>query len=93
MSAAVSKIIATYAPSVVRPCEFPLRWFMSLHFDGSTPAKDPTRPDPQDKVPPVPPEQRRPPVEMPPDQPGISDTEPDPLPKGDPKPNEPTRLV
>ena len=49
--------------------------------------------DPQDKVPPVPPEQRRPPVEMPPDQPGIPENDPDPLPKGDPRPNEPTRLV
>jgi hypothetical protein len=49
--------------------------------------------DTQDKVPPVPPEQRRPPVEMPPDQPGKDETEPEPLPKGDPAPNEPTRLV
>ena len=49
--------------------------------------------DTQDKVPPVPPEQRRPPVEMPPDQPGKDETDPEPLPKGDPVPNEPTRLV
>jgi len=48
---------------------------------------------PQDKVPPVPPEQRRPPMEMPPDQPGLPENEPDPLPQGDPASNEPTRLV
>jgi hypothetical protein len=66
---------------------------MSL-YRASTPAHDPTRPEtPQDKVPPVPPEQRRPPVEMPPDQPGIPENEPGPVPKGDPVPNEPTRLV
>jgi hypothetical protein len=67
---------------------------MHLPVDASTPAKDPTRPEtPQDKVPPLPPGPRRPPIEIPPDQPGISDTDPDPLPKGDPSPNEPTRLV
>lgn len=70
--------------------------FMSLQSDASTPAKKDRGPgsdDPQDKVPPVPPEQRRPPVEMPPDQPGIPENDPDPLPQGDPSPNEPTRLV
>jgi hypothetical protein len=67
---------------------------MSLHADGSVPPHDRGPiPEPQDKVPPVPPEQRRPPVEMPPDQPGLPENEPDPLPKGDPSPNEPTRLV
>jgi hypothetical protein len=68
---------------------------MSIRRDASTPARGPadTGDTPQDKVPPVPPEQRRPPVEMPPDQPGIPENDPDPLPKGDPRPNEPTRLV
>ena len=66
---------------------------MTLQADGSVPISDrgPV-PEPQDKIPPVPPEQRRPPVEMPPDQPGLPENEPDPLPKGDPSPNEPTRL-
>lgn len=68
---------------------------MSLHTDASTPAKKDSDPadSPQGKVPPVPPEQQRPPVEMPPDQPGIPENDPHPLPKGDPTPNEPTRLV
>ncbi len=46
--------------------------------------------DPQ----PVPPDVgQQPPIEEPPDQPGIIDDEPNPLPIGDPIPNEPTRLV
>ena len=46
--------------------------------------------DPQ----PVPPDVGpQPPIEEPPDQPGINDDEPNPLPIGDPVPNEPTRLV
>jgi hypothetical protein len=46
--------------------------------------------DPQ----PVPPDQPpEPPIEEPPDQPGKTGDEPDPPPIGDPKPNEPTRLV
>ena len=50
--------------------------------------------DKKDKPQPVPPDRpRKPPVEMPPDQPGIPPGEPDPRPKGDPQPNEPTRLV
>jgi hypothetical protein len=50
--------------------------------------------DQKDKPPPVPPDRpRKPPVETPPDQPGIPPGEPDPRPKGDPQPNEPTRLV
>jgi hypothetical protein len=50
--------------------------------------------DPKDKPQPVPPDKEpRPPVEIPPDQPGLPADDPDPLPKGDPKPNEPTRLV
>jgi hypothetical protein len=48
----------------------------------------------KDKPQPVPPDRpRKPPVETPPDQPGIPPGEPDPRPKGDPQPNEPTRLV
>jgi len=50
--------------------------------------------DHKDKPQPVPPDRpRKPPVETPPDQPGIPPGEPDPRPKGDPQPNEPTRLV
>ena len=50
--------------------------------------------DRKDKPQPVPPDRpRKPPVETPPDQPGIPPGEPDPRPKGDPQPNEPTRLV
>ncbi|HVD77690.1 MAG TPA: hypothetical protein VNH43_08765 [Vicinamibacteria bacterium] len=50
--------------------------------------------DQKDKPQPVPPDRpRKPPVETPPDQPGIPPGEPDPRPKGDPQPNEPTRLV
>jgi hypothetical protein len=46
--------------------------------------------DPQ----PVPPDKgQQPPVELPPDHPGIPDNQPDPPPMGDPKPKEPTRLV
>lgn len=45
--------------------------------------------DPQ----PVPPGKEEPPVEIPPDQPGLPETDPDPQPIGDPVPNEPTRLV
>ena len=46
--------------------------------------------DPQ----PVPPDQPpEPPIEEPPDQPGKTGDQPDPPPIGDPKPNEPTRLV
>ena len=46
--------------------------------------------DPQ----PVPPDiGPQPPIEEPPDQPGTTDDEPNPLPIGDPVPNEPTRLV
>jgi hypothetical protein len=46
--------------------------------------------DPQ----PVPPDQPpEPPIEEPPDQPGKTIDQPDPPPIGDPKPNEPTRLV
>ena len=48
--------------------------------------KDKTQPVPQDKGP-------RPPIEIPPDQPGRPADDPDPRPKGDPPPNEPTRLV
>jgi hypothetical protein len=49
--------------------------------------------DPKDKPQPVPPDKGpKAPVEIPPDQPGIPDV-PDPRPKGDPPPNEPTRLV
>jgi hypothetical protein len=68
---------------------------MSLHTDASVPTTDRGTdvPEPENKVPPVPPEQRRPPMEMPPDQPGLPENEPDPMPKGDPAPNEPTRLV
>jgi hypothetical protein len=68
---------------------------MSLKSEAPAPTRGPGSggEQPQDKVPPVPPEQRRPPVEMPPDQPGIPENDPDPLPKGDPRPNEPTRLV
>jgi hypothetical protein len=52
------------------------------------------RDDPKDKPQPVPPDKGpRPPIEIPPDQPGLPDDDPDPQPKGDPKPNEPTRLV
>jgi hypothetical protein len=35
----------------------------------------------------------QPPVETPPDQPGLPEGEPTPTPIGDPVPNEPTRLV
>jgi hypothetical protein len=50
--------------------------------------------DPKDKPQPVPPDKGpRPPMEIPPDQPGLPADDPDPQPKGDPKPNEPTRLV
>ena len=52
--------------------------------------------DPKEKppAPPIPPDKpAKPPVEMPPDQPGVPEDDPDPLPKGDPPPNEPTRLV
>lgn len=43
---------------------------------------------------PIPPDQEpQPPIEEPPDQPGKPDNQPDPPPMGDPKPNEPTRLV
>ena len=50
--------------------------------------------DPKDKPQPVPPDKGpKPPVEIPPDQPGFPADDPDPQPKGDPKPNEPTRLV
>jgi hypothetical protein len=46
--------------------------------------------DPQ----PIPPDQGpQPPIEEPPDQPGKQDNQPEPLPIGDPIPNEPTRLV
>jgi hypothetical protein len=46
--------------------------------------------DPQ----PVPPDVgQQPPVETPPDQPGLPEGEPTPTPIGDPVPNEPTRLV
>ena len=46
--------------------------------------------DPQ----PIPPDKGpQPPIEEPPDQPGRPDNQPDPPPMGDPKPNEPTRLV
>jgi hypothetical protein len=49
--------------------------------------------DPKDTPQPVPPDKGpKAPVEIPPDQPGIPDV-PDPRPKGDPPPNEPTRLV
>lgn len=52
--------------------------------------KDPKETPPQ----PVPPDKGpKPPIEIPPDQPGFPTDDPDPLPKGDPKPNEPTRLV
>ena len=55
----------------------------------SVPAKDPAE-EPQ----PVPPDKGpKPPVQIPPDQPGLPPDDPDPLPKGDPRPNEPTRLV
>ena len=48
----------------------------------------------KDNPQPVPPDRpHKPPVETPPDQPGIPPGEPDPRPKGDPQPNEPTRLV
>lgn len=43
---------------------------------------------------PVPPDQGpQPPIEEPPDQPGVPEGQPDPPPMGDPKPKEPTRLV
>ena len=43
---------------------------------------------------PIPPDKEpEPPIEEPPDQPGKTDDQPDPPPIGDPKPNEPTRLV
>jgi len=46
--------------------------------------------DPQ----PVPPDVGpQPPIETPPDQPGLPEGEPAPTPIGDPVPNEPTRLV
>jgi hypothetical protein len=46
--------------------------------------------DPQPVPPDVGPQS---PIEEPPDQPGQPDNQPDPPPMGDPKPNEPTRLV
>jgi hypothetical protein len=44
---------------------------------------------------PIPPDQDRgAPIRMPPDQPGLpEEDQPDPPPKGDPSPNEPTRLL
>lgn len=51
---------------------------------GSTPEEP--QPIPPDKEP-------EPPIEEPPDQPGKTGDQPDPPPIGDPKPNEPTRLV
>ncbi len=42
---------------------------------------------------PVPPGRSHPPVEMPPDQPGMPEDQSEPVPIGDPQPAEPTRLV
>ena len=54
------------------------------------PSRDPGSNDPL----PIPPDKEPPPpIEEPPDQPGRPDNQPDPPPMGDPKPNEPTRLV
>lgn len=51
-------------------------------------------PNPDVDIPPIPPDQEPPaPIEEPPDQPGKTGDQPDPPPMGDPKPNEPTRLV
>ena len=59
-------------------------------YTGMTVTKD----DPKDKPQPVPPDKGpKPPMEIPPDQPGLPPDDPDPRPKGDPQPNEPTRLV
>jgi len=62
---------------------------------GSTnPDVDSPPASPGDEPLPLPPDvEPQPPVRMPPDQPGVPEGEPDPLPIGDPVPSEPTRLV
>ena len=51
-------------------------------------------PDKETPDPPVPPDKgQKLPVEEPPDQPGSPPSDPSTPPKGDPIPNEPTRLV
>ncbi|HKG21677.1 MAG TPA: hypothetical protein VKC34_07240 [Blastocatellia bacterium] len=58
--------------------------------DVENPDVNPGGQNPDVDIPPVPPDQQPPaPIEEPPDL----ENEPDPLPIGDPKPNEPTRLV
>jgi len=93
----------THSPTVTRAVKFASP---QLSFSGA-PCAHPTgydrlmtrknggrADDQKDKPQPVPPDRpRKPPVETPPDQPGIPPGEPDPRPKGDPQPNEPTRLV
>ena len=50
--------------------------------------------NPNDEPQPLPPDGGpQPPVQMPPDQPGVPEGEPDPVPIGDPAPSEPTRLM